>query len=53
MEGLTAQCAAQSVGTVNHLFGILIQTILTAQCSISPPELWPKDYGENLSTTGL
>lgn len=52
METLTTQCAAQSVGTVSQLFGLLVQTILAAQCSISPPELWPEDYGEKL-TKGL
>lgn len=45
MEALTSQCATQSVGPANQLFGILIQTLLAAQCSISPPEMWPKDYG--------
>lgn len=45
MEALTSQCATQSVGPANQLFGLLIQTILAAQCNISPPEMWPKDYG--------
>lgn len=45
MDALTSQCATQSVGPANQLFGILIQTLLAAQCSISPPEMWPKDYG--------
>lgn len=53
MDGLATQCAAQSVGAANQLFGLLIQTILAAQCSISPPELWPEDYGEKLSATGV
>lgn len=42
---LSQQCAAQSVGTANHLFATLIRTLLAAQCSISPPEMWPDDYG--------
>lgn len=45
MEYLTPECAAQSVGPANHLFSLLIQTILTAQCSITPKDTWPKDYG--------
>lgn len=39
-------CAAQSVGTANQLFVSLIQTLLAAQCSISPPYMWPHDYGK-------
>ena len=53
MDVLSPQCAAQSVGAANQLFGLLIQTILSAQCSISPPSFWPDDYGEKLSTTGM
>lgn len=40
-----SHCAAQSVGAANQLFASLIQTILATQCSISPPEMWPNDYG--------
>lgn len=50
MDGL--QCASQSVGPANQLFGLLIQTLLAAQCSISPPDFWPEDYGEKLSAKG-
>lgn len=46
MEFISPQCAAQSIGPGNELFGLLIQTILTAQCAISPPEMWPKDYAQ-------
>ncbi|XP_037037100.1 glucose dehydrogenase [FAD, quinone] isoform X4 [Bradysia coprophila] len=53
MDALTSQCAAQSVGPANQLFGLLIQTILAAQCSISPPEMWPKDYGPTAIEKGL
>lgn len=52
MDGLSTQCAAHSVGAANKLFGLLIQTILAAHCSISPPDLWPEDYGEKLSVNG-
>lgn len=45
MDTLLSQCASHSVGPANQLFGILIQTLLAAQCNISPPEMWPKDYG--------
>lgn len=45
MDVLNSECAAQSVGPANQLFGLLIQTILAAHCSISPKDMWPKDYG--------
>lgn len=45
METFTPECAAQSVGPANQLFSLLIQTILTAQCAISPKDMWPEDYG--------
>lgn len=45
MDMLNPECAAQSVGPANQLFGLLIQTILAAQCAISPKDMWPKDYG--------
>lgn len=53
MNFVSEQCAAQSIGPANQLFGLLIQTILAAQCSISPPELWPKDYGPTALQSGL
>lgn len=43
---ISPYCTAQSVGTANQLFTSLIQTILVAQCSISPPKMWPRDYGK-------
>ena len=42
---LNPVCASQSVGTANQLFVSLVQTILAAQCSLSPSEKWPNDYG--------
>lgn len=48
MEALNinnTHCTAQSTGAVNQLFALLIQTILAAQCEISPEHMWPKDYG--------
>ncbi|XP_055307901.1 glucose dehydrogenase [FAD, quinone]-like [Sitodiplosis mosellana] len=39
-------CAAESVGTTNQLFVSLVNTILAAQCAISPPGMWPEDYGK-------
>lgn len=53
MEFVSAQCASQSIGPANQLFALLIQTIISAQCSISPPELWPKDYGPQALESGI
>lgn len=54
MEGLlNSQCAAQSIGPANQLFAMLIQTIMAAQCSISPPDMWPEDYGPTALAQGL
>lgn len=53
MDGVAAQCSAQSVGPANQLFGLLIQTLLAAQCSLSSPQLWPQDYGEQFSDDGM
>lgn len=42
---LFPQCAAQSVGPGNQMFIQLIQTLMTAHCSIPSPNIWPKDHG--------
>lgn len=49
---VSSQCASQSIGPANELFGALIQTILSVQCAISPPELWPKDFGPTAMQQG-
>lgn len=36
----------------NPIFDILIQTLLEKQCEISPPEMWPKDYGPTAMEKG-
>ncbi|XP_031636377.1 glucose dehydrogenase [FAD, quinone]-like isoform X4 [Contarinia nasturtii] len=53
MDVLNPSCAAQSVGPANQLFGLLVQTILAAQCAISPKDMWPKDYGPTAVEQGL
>lgn len=52
MPYVSNQCAAQSLGPANELFGALVQTILSVQCAISPPELWPKDFGPSAMQNG-
>ncbi|XP_053949359.1 glucose dehydrogenase [FAD, quinone]-like [Anastrepha ludens] len=49
---LSAQCAAQSIGPVNTMVSTLIQALLAAQCAISPPDLWPPDYANQLLRKG-
>lgn len=53
METCTSSCSNQSVGPVNELFSLLVQTVLTAQCAISPPSIWPRDYGPTAVQYGL
>lgn len=49
---VSSQCAAQSLGPANELFGALVQTILAVHCAISAPELWPKDFGPTAMQNG-
>lgn len=46
-------CASQSVGPVNQLFSVLVQTLLAFQCSVSPDEMWPTNYGPTTIRDGL
>ena len=50
---ITSACASQSVGPANQLLALLIQTILSSQCEISPPDMWPKDYGPTALEKGM
>jgi hypothetical protein len=45
MSGIPQECLANSAGAGNNLFGVLLQTIIAAQCGISSTNSWPKDYG--------
>jgi len=47
-----SQCAGQSIGPMNNMLAFLIQTLMAAQCAISPPDMWPKDYGPTASEHG-
>lgn len=53
MDQLLGQCASHSLGASNQLFGLMIQTLIAAQCSLSPPEDWPKDHGPDAIQNGL
>lgn len=52
MESLSP-CNAQSFGPVNQLFALLMQTLIKNQCALSPPEMWPKDFGPTAVEKGL
>ncbi|XP_075157070.1 glucose dehydrogenase [FAD, quinone]-like [Haematobia irritans] len=47
------QCSIPSLGPVNTLVTLLIQSIFGAQCSISSKDQWPEDYADELLTKGL
>ncbi|GAB0093752.1 glucose dehydrogenase [Sergentomyia squamirostris] len=53
MDQFVSPCANCSVGTVNQLIGFLFQAVFTAQCNLSPPELWPQDFGPRILKRGF
>lgn len=46
------QCG-RSTGVENQLYQSIMQTMETSQCNISPPEYWPRDYGETALNEGI
>lgn len=48
-----ANCSIPSVGVMNSLVALLVQSIYTAQCNISRPDYWPPDYAESAIKNGL
>lgn len=52
MDVFAPECAARSTGAGNQLFSLLIQSIIAAQCSISPRSMWPNNYGDTISSQG-
>lgn len=53
MESLLGQCASPITDGANGLFVLLLQSLLTAHCSISDAEQWPTDYGSQALEKGL
>lgn len=47
------QCSIPSVGLMNSLVTLLVQSIYAAQCNISRSEYWPPDYAETALNKGL
>lgn len=50
---LSAVCSLQSVGAVNQIYTTLIQTLVTAQCSLAAQGQWPVNYGTRLGKEPL
>lgn len=50
---LFPRCAANSIGPANQLFIHMIQTLMTAHCSIAEPNVWPEDYGTIAAKRGM
>ncbi|XP_065363247.1 glucose dehydrogenase [FAD, quinone]-like [Calliphora vicina] len=47
------QCPAPSVGIMNSLVTLLVQSLYAAQCNISKSDYWPPDYAETALKSGL
>lgn len=47
------QCPIPSVGIMNSLVTLLVQSIFAAQCNISRVDYWPQDYAEEALQKGL
>ncbi|XP_055678450.1 glucose dehydrogenase [FAD, quinone]-like [Lutzomyia longipalpis] len=46
MDCFTSPCANLSTGAANQFLSLLFNYLAVAQCSLSPPEMWPADYGD-------
>ncbi|KNC26961.1 Glucose dehydrogenase [FAD, quinone] [Lucilia cuprina] len=51
--GIGPQCPIPSVGVMNSLVSLLVQSLYAAQCNISHVDYWPKDYAETALRSGL
>ncbi|KAH8274395.1 hypothetical protein KR026_004979, partial [Drosophila bipectinata] len=40
----SAQCPSPATGLFAGMVSLLVQSLLSAQCQVSPPSLWPEDY---------
>lgn len=49
---IPSQCAATSVGTASQLFLALIQTLIASECSTSPSNEWPPNFGDTFKKHG-
>lgn len=51
MQTPPTNCVIKSLNSPNLFAGIL-QTVLAAQCAISSPDNWPRDYGSTVWNKG-
>lgn len=45
-------CLANNAGPATQLFGLLVHTVMAAQCAISPSGMWPDDFGPSAILNG-
>ncbi|XP_055698394.1 glucose dehydrogenase [FAD, quinone]-like [Phlebotomus papatasi] len=53
MDCLTPPCANNSIGVANQFLPLVLNYLTLSQCSISPSELWPTDYGDIAINNGF
>ncbi|GAB0093746.1 hypothetical protein DMENIID0001_089200 [Sergentomyia squamirostris] len=55
MECISSPCVTHLAGpgSVNQYMRLLLNSLLLSQCSISPPEMWPADYGDIVIQEGF
>ncbi|XP_055698398.1 glucose dehydrogenase [FAD, quinone]-like [Phlebotomus papatasi] len=53
MDCLTPPCANNSIGVANQYLALVLNYLTLSQCSISPSELWPTDYGDIAINNGF
>lgn len=53
MDLLHTTCSLQSAGAVNQMYTALIQTLVTAQCSLAAQGQWPENFGAKLAKEPL
>lgn len=46
IASIAQHTCGQNAGIANYMLSILIRTLLTAQCTITPKDMWPADYGK-------
>lgn len=46
---LNSACSLHSAGAVSQMYTALIQTLLSAQCSLATQGQWPENYGAQLT----
>lgn len=50
---INTTCSLHSAGAVSQMYTALIQTLVTAQCSLAAQGQWPDNFGEKLGKNPL